>query len=813
MSKKRRKRAKKRRLDKETERLTGRTKIDERFRYGPLELVRAGKYVMMHNTATPEQHAEILKYAAEAHKELVKELEQNIRELQKLVSKYDPLDLMHRAGYAALTLLIKGKTESELTLEENKVLPSIEYLQYVIARTPGDPKAKEPTEAEWKQLWSKVIEILDITSAYLSTRAPKGKNVAEIESLVHSLDLMRLMVRVNRFPNFLEAYWRTSFEPYDNLLREVYGIGASEVVRGLKQLSDFQRRGIANKHVEAQLAVARLRKKAEELGFKEEEVEAYKRALKESPELKPLSDDVEKKLNEAFTVKIFEITDVSNLPKSILSLLSIKPGEEPLNVLTGPNNEDLSPLSTDLLHYKPFIEVDEKFYTFYHSGFEDRMAEIIGADLNQKRPLKRTTIEKVRSDYIEKEAVDLISSIVDPSFVGRNLYYPNPDQKGLTELDGLIEVDDILIVIEVKSGGISAATSRGAPSSLEKDLKDLIFEGQRQSERAERYIRSADSVSFYDESGKKQVHSVSHSKYRKIFRIVVTREQLGWIGANLARLSVVDPSLSRSLPWQISLDDLWAVADLFNGKGIEFCHYLEVRLEAAATPILHQHDEIDHISLYNAMNYYHKNIGGDADRMTFNAYGLEIDQYFMTKAADETPKTPEQKMPQDLRKLIEALERSDTAHRYEVGSFLLGNNGNQRKDVAKHIKKLRTNQSPTGHRTIRLVSKDLKIGVSIGQMAEDRWSQEELRCALFMEKHDLMRWLSVQLDVRNGLHISEIVELRREDYTEERLKAAQSKLARDIEENIAKHKIARNQQCPCGSGERFKNCHGKRKIQ
>jgi SEC-C motif len=804
---------KKKRLSKETQRLTGKTRIDERFQYGPLELVRAGKSIIMRNNSTPEQQAEMLKALAVANKEALKELGTKVEELQEIISKYDPLDLMHRAGYMALSLLMEGKTESELTSDQNKVLPSIEYLQYLISRTVGNPKAKEPTEAEWSEVWEGVVGILDITSTYLSTRAPKGKNSAEIESLVQSLDLMRLIVRVNRFPGFLEDYWRSSFEPYNSLLVEEYGITATQVIDGLKQLSNHQQRGVMAKHIALRDAVAVLRKRATELGLKEEDTEEYRAQIQASPELKRLHEDTQEKLNEAMTVKLFEITNVSSLPKPVLSLLSVRPGEEPISGVTGPNNEDLSPLSTDILHYKPFLEVDGKFYTFYHSGFEDRMGEIIEADLNQKHPKKRTAIEKIRSNYIEKEAVELISGIISPTYTGRNLYYPNPDQEGhFTELDGLVEVDDVLILIEVKSGGISAATSRGAPGSLETDLKSLIFEGQRQSERAERYIKSADQVDFYEDSTRKKViYQASYSKYRKVFRVVVTREQLGWVGADLAKLSVVDPSLNDSMPWQVSLDDLRAIAVLFKGKGITFSHYLEVRLEAATSKALSQKDEIDHVSLYNAMNYYHKNIEEGANRMTFNAYGLEIDKYFIAIAAGEELEVPKQKIPKELHLLLDALNRSNVPHRYEIGSFLLGNDGIQGKEVAKHIRKLLAEKSATGYRIVRLIAKDLDLGVSISEVIGQGWEQEELRCALFMERQGVKRWLSVQVEkTDNGLNVSRIVELKADDYSAEQLKAAHVKLERDLEKNIAKQKIAQNQQCPCGSGERFKNCHGKR---
>jgi hypothetical protein len=810
MSKKKRDR-KKKRIQNETQRLTGKTKIDERIQVGPLELTRAGKLVVMQNNSTPEQHAETLKRAAKANKQILVELEAKIKELQTMVAKYDPLDLMNPAGYMAIGLLMHGKTESELTHDENKVLPGLEYLQYLIARTPPPAKPEDLSEETWKDIWARVFEVIELTSSYLMTRAPQGKNPSEVEGLVQSLDWMRLAVRVNRFPNFQVDYWRTSFEPYDNLLQQVYGVGAADVIKGLTQLSDFQRTGILRKHIEAHEAVAVLRARAEQLGLSEDDPEAYKASIQKSAELKALNEDAQNKVTEAYTNRLFEITDVSSLPKSILSLLTVKPGEEPLDKLTGPNHEDLSPLSTDVLHYKPFLEVDGKFYTFYHSGFEDRMAEIIEADLNQKQPAQRTSVEKARSDYIEKEATDLLGQILNPEYSGMNVYYPNPDENGqLTELDGLIQIDDILLLVEVKAGGISAGTSRGAPESLETDLKDLIFEGQRQSERAERYIRSSDKVDFYDHTGKRVVHSIEHKNFRRIFRVVVTREQLGWVGAGLAKLSVIDPSLDSSLPWQVSLDDLRAIADLFEGKSLEFSHYLEVRLEAAANKVLSQQDEIDHVSLYNAMNYYHKNVEASADRMTFNAYGLPIDQYFMGKAAGESPAKPIQKMPTELRALIDALNDSDQPHRFEVGSFLLGNDGGQRKDVTKHIKRIISKQKVDGQRTLRVASKDMKLGVSVGHVEDANWELEKARCAVYMKNNQLDKWLSVHIDTNDGIKVTQIVELKPEDFTDEQIAEAAVKLERDVQRNAARLNVARNQQCPCGSGERLKNCHGRK---
>ena len=59
------------------------------------------------------------------------------------------------------------------------------------------------------------------------------------------------------------------------------------------------------------------------------------------------------------------------------------------------------------------------------------------------------------------------------------------------------------------------------------------------------------------------------------------------------------PTLSRSAPWHVSLDDLRVIAHLSNDDEIRFAHYLESRLLAAGQTALNQADELKHVGLYN----------------------------------------------------------------------------------------------------------------------------------------------------------------------------------------------------------------------
>ena len=793
--------------------MSGKLPVDDYFSKGPLEMYRSGKLVVMQNNATLAQQSEIRSNASEANETLLKDMEAKIKSLQAQISKFDPLELMHFAGYKALGLLMHGKTESEMTVSEGKVLPNIEYLQYLIARTPAVKDAGRPNDKELEDIWAKLTDINETTLSYLMTMPTKSNPPSETDGLVQMINQMRLNVRVMRFPNFQEDYWRESLLPYNDLLVKADGIDAEGMVKGLSELSEFQKRGITAKHFSSMEAVNRLRKRAAELGLDENDPENYKKQLEEIEELKQLNEEASNKVSAAWTVDLFEITNVSLLPKSVLSLLSVKPGEKPLSKLTGDNYEDLSPLSTDIEHYKPFLEVDGRFYTFYHAGFEDRIAEIIQNDLNKKFPKQRSSIEKVRSDYVETEAIKLLSGILKPDYQALNLYYPNPDDNGnLTELDGLLEVDDTLILMEVKSGGISAGAARGAPGSVESDLKDLIFEGQRQSERAERYIRSADKVNFYDQSGKKVLHAVEASKFRKVIRVVVTRESLGWIGARLTQLSVLDPTLNENIPWHVSIDDLRAIAELFEGKSVEFSHYLHVRLEAAKNKALSQSDEMDHVALYNSMNYYHNNIDSSATMMLFSAYSLPIDRYFMDKMSGENPDRPEQKLPREVRILIDALESSNLPHRFEVGAILLGSDSSQRKSITKHLQRALSQPGAKGSRVLRIGSPDMKVGISIGHVPVGALKSEHQRLAGYMRNIGLDRWLSVNIELTNDLRVTSIDEINIGDYTEDQIVEAQAQIEKSLNEKLPGMKIARNQMCPCGSNLRFKNCHGKKHV-
>lgn len=789
---------------------------DEVISDGPIRIERYGRHIRYSNNSTPEQHAAFLEHTKEVNRQILVDLERELTVLQGLVGKYDPVELLHRAAYMLIPLFMRYRSESEFQADESYFLPAVEYLQYLIARTEPNMDGKKPTEAEWEEIWAQALKILHLTQSHLLARGTLTTPPTEIDSLRFMLDGRRLMIRVKRYPLFLADYLRSSLAPYGQQIREIYGIGVEEIITGLSQIDQYQKTGVLDRyrdmHDITDAFTDKLRAKgyAVDPGATPEEIRRTQAAF-DTEEFKVMHDEMQEKLRLTFTPAIFEITDLTSLPKPFLSLLSVRPGESILKTLTGPDHDDLSPLSTSVLHYKPFLEVGGKFYTFYHSGFDDHMADIIEADLFDKRSTQVSEMSKRRSDRLESDANELLSSILKPDFAYQNAYYPNPDDIGnLTELDLLLGVDDTLFLVEAKAGGFSAGATRGAPESMAEGFSDLIIEGQRQSERAERYIKSADEVAFFDETGRREIHRIRHSQYRKIIRIVITREELGWVGAKIASLSVLDPSLSNAYPWHVSIDDLRIIAELFKDDEIRFMHYLELRLLASAETTLEQNDEIEHIGLYNKINYYHELPVQGMDRLTFDAsYMRDIDHYFMARSAGDMPPVPTQEMPLKMREFVEALRTSRLPHRFEVGSIILSMDAAGRDEFATDgLGTLDTGRAEGRQRTFRMPFTDRGFGLSISYAQGPHWPEELRRSAVQMEQGNCGRWLVVQMADKTPYEITSIEVISPGRFTDAELAADRLRHENKAQEQIVKGKPGRNDQCPCGSGKKYKRCHG-----
>jgi hypothetical protein len=792
------------------------THADEIITYGPLRLERYGRFVRLSNNSTPEQHSSVLKRSEEINKKIIEELEHEIPALQKHVGSYDPIEVMHRAAYMLLPLFLKYRSENEYSPTESDYLPAVEYIQYLIARTPANTSGKTPSAPEWDVLWEQVLKVMKLTRSYVMSRKTLVTPPSEIDELRFHLDIKRLSLRVRRYSFFMADHLKSSLTPYEQWIKDRYGVTVDQIIIGVRRIAEYEQTGVLKRYQDAKEADLALTNKLIASGFvlgheaTAEQVEQAKKALM-SDEFQSLYLEVQEKMRLTFTPAIFDITEISPLPQTLMSLFSVRPGESILTKLTGPNHDDLSPLSTSVLHYKPFLYANARFYTFYHSGFQDRISEIIEADLFAHYKNKIPVMAKRRSDQIEADAANLLKSVTNADFFHLNVFYPDAaNSNNLTELDILLGVDDILFVAEVKAGGFSDAATRGSPKSIEKELADSIIEGQRQSERAEKYLTTADEVPFFDQTGKNVYCTIKRRQYRKIFRVIVTREDLGWVGARIAVLSVIEPNLSKSYPWHVSLDDLRIVRELFKDNEIRFVHFLEQRLLASSQRALAQHDEIEHIGLYNAMNRYDELPVQGVDHITYDpSYMRNIDFYFVEKIIGQTPPLPTQPFPPRMKAFLDALKNCKLPGRFEFGSMILSLDERSRGLLEKGLDYIASAKAEGRERTFRLPVTAASYGFSVTNKTANRLTEELFDSAVQMQRARCNRWLVAHsLDAETD-QIDKLELLVPGRYSEGELAPANTRLEERVARIIATNKIGRNDTCPCGSGIKFKRCHGK----
>ena len=104
---------------------------------------------------------------------------------------------------------------------------------------------------------------------------------------------------------------------------------------------------------------------------------------------------------------------------------------------------------------------------------------------------------KARSTYFENKVATLMNKIIPNHSIHTNLKYRIVGVE--YEIDVLIETENHLYLIEVKSGLYSSEAKRGGGKSLMTELSTLVGYSATQVSRTENYIKNQEHL-FYDKN-------------------------------------------------------------------------------------------------------------------------------------------------------------------------------------------------------------------------------------------------------------------------------------------------------------------------
>lgn len=765
----------------------------------------------------------------EAVATLLKNMETTAADMRALIVGMPPEDLL---GYIYAQRLMKmmassGETSAERdtdgpddTINETQFL--LEYVHAVLA-SDAAPDEVEFDEAQCAELFalSRKLQEQAMFFAMASSAGTEnedfGPDTADIEFHVKST---WVLLRGNRYQVLEGEFYRYVLAPHDDVLKEVYGVGATEIAEGFQDMANATRSGQANaieemmKQFEAAQGFA-----AEQEKPLEDVMEAWVAANTDQSKAAGLAMD------DMFRGGIANVSRHTKLPPDLLADLAYQRGEETEFFAEG--DFAGTPYRTLPARKKPLIQLGSDYYAVDPCFTRDAGYRALLFNLLQRKPDYKKSFEDRQKIMSEGAFPDILTDQLPEAIVYQEVYYKDPVTRQWSENDTLVLIDDVLYLVEAKAGAAATIASPALDFKRHaQSVKDLVLKAYRQCERFFDYLNSADEVPLYNRANGKyeECGRIRRSDYRVMVPIGLTVESFSPFSTFCKDLPQIKPLLGKHGFVSMSIDDLFVLKRILPTPGV-FAHYMEVRQAVAGMRRAHLFDEFDHLGAYITKNRFDQDIADqfkdeEANLVVWDGMSDVVDRSFEGENWGTNP-MPTQEFPDEVLKLLEALDTT-RAPGWLLAESLVRNYGEQaRKDLGKVLSDL--GETIEQHPTRYFASAGLFVWMQISEH-EIEWGKindKASAAALCTKSPDVV---GVLIEVSAGgvydkaQHFKVDVPSERTEENarifddakrmNQRTRTVNPPRAVDTSKSRHTRKIGRNEPCPCGSGIKYKKCHG-----
>lgn len=736
-------------------------------------------------------------------KELSNRINQAIAEIRETVAKTDPAQLLMMLADFALMGIPEIKGDILICHAREGMDRPTEYVQSIIVSQPREQVANyevDDVTPYGLRIMHDVEHLLDLINEYifLWAREKAVDNDPEIVSLMLEGQL-DFMVRGDRYQDLQMGYYEPLLTPHDAELQKLYGIASKDLVEGLTKL-------------ERALSQGRFEGMSRLMDLMDRYPNMTDPSLLSDQEI----DGVRDIITETFTVNHYDVERITGWPIELIRKMTYAPGEAHW---FDRGEYEYWPVVTLPIHDRPFIELDGHIYCFDYYTLMDNFFRVV-----QKTILADDLGYKERWNAVQQEASealveDVFTRLLPGCTCYRNNYYG--PRKSRSENDLLVVYYDAIIAVEVKAGQFTAAPPLTSFDKHVRQYKELIEKSSSQSRRMLDYLRAnPDGAVIFDSSyGEKARIDVQGAT--ELFAVSVTVENINTFAAKadkLAFLNLPEGVIS------IAIDDLMTYADYFDSP-LEFLHFLKQRKLAAQNKKLALNDELDHLGMYIHHNCYvmeADDIPEDA-RLTVEGYREELDRYFsLRRYGSIRIEKPRPETPPIIVDILELIEKSDSLNKVEAAYYMLDLSTEGRDEFASSVEKIRNRQAAI-HKQVSVSFSGGGSGVIATLFVSEPsvsnpYSQEMMRrqaaSLLFALKEPQHALIVIHYDGQMRLtdyHFERLVPDMFDDEEVRQLKAeGDTFLKFRVDNHIRKYgKIGRNELCPCGSGLKYKKCHGR----
>lgn len=774
------------------------------------------------------------KIRKETSASLMKDMEKTAARIRELIVAMPPHDLL---GYIYAQHMMKSMADQSADQEqheaegqsdlinENQFL--LEYVHAVLASdaAPAEMTFDEGRCAELFELGSKLREQAMFFAMATSAGTKDGvfgPDTADIEFHAKST---WVMIRGNRYQVLEEEFYRYVLTPHDDVLKEAYSVGAADIAEGFKAMADATRSGHADaitemmKQFEAAQAFAAAQNKP-----LEDVMEAWVAADAEQ------SKTDERAMDDIFRGGIANVSRHTKLPPTLLADLAYRRGEEAEFFAVG--DFAGTPYRTLPARKKPLIQLESDYYAVDPCFTRDAGYRALLYNLLQRKPDYKKTFEDRQKTMSEAAFADILAAQLPSATVLQEVYYKDPASKQWSENDTLILIDDVLFLVEAKAGAAATIASPALDFGRHaQSVQDLVLKAYKQCKRFFSYLNSADQVPlFHLVNGKyEECGRVRRSDYRVMVPIGLTVESFSPFSAYCKELPQVEPLLGKHAFVSLSIDDLFVLKRFLPTPG-SFAHYMEVRQAVAGIRRAHLFDELDHLGAYLKRNRFDQDIadqlkGGQANMIMWDGMSESVDRSF--EGEDwETRQLPTQKFPEELLKLLEALGHTQARGWLSADSHIRDLGEKSRNNLGKMLSDLRQtlNQHPSRYFILSGDGKPLFVWLQKHEHQID-WQKvnDKASSAALAIKASNVIGIMAEASPNGNYHQAQSFAIHiPTERTQENVyiyedAARMAHPTREVNLNQSKNvipsgktkKLGRNDPCPCGSGAKYKKCHGR----
>lgn len=764
----------------------------------------------------------------EAATTALKEMEQIAADMRAIIIGMPPEDLLGYI-YAQRLMAVGGKDDESQKgnlsdgpkdeINESQFL--LEYVHAVLAsdKAPGEVRFDEARCAELYELSSELREqsmIFAIASSADTGNQEFGPNTAELEFRAKS---SWVVLRGNRYQVLENEFYRYVLAPHDDVLIEVYGVGAADIARGFQDIADATRTGQAGAM----------------LVMREQHEAAKQYAIDKGKPLEEVMGDWVTENGEKANAARLAMEDMlrggianvsrhADLPTDLLADLAYERGEDTDFFAEG----DFSgtPFRTLPARKKPLVQIDSEYFAVDPCFIRDAGYRALLFKLLERKPEYRECFKERQKIMSEGAFPDILSDQLPSATVYNEVYYKDPVTKQWVENDTLVLIDDVLYLVEAKAGAAATIASPALDFKRHaQSIRDLVIKAYKQCERFFNYLNSADQVSLYRLTGGnyQEVGRIKRSDYRVLIPIGLTVESFSPFSAYCKDLPEIEPLLHKHGFISMSIDDLFVLKRILPTAGA-FSHYMEVRQSVAGMKHAHLFDEFDHLGAYVTRNRFDKDIAeqlreSDTKLVVWDGMSVVVDKYFEGPNWEANP-IPAQDFPDELVKLLEVINTTRKPRWLEADSLIRDYGEQGREALAKRLLEVRETLGERSERYFAFTDGDQMLFIWMQNSADpSNWQKIKDQAAASALYAKTPAAIGVYVEVRNADIYEKAqcfeIDTPSEQTTDnahifaaaERIGRRMSKASASSPNNVSQRqfteKIGRNEQCPCGSGLKY----------